>query len=48
MFTLRQKWLPHEPDNEKSLARGMWLEKLFWANMSSAISNGIAKALNGK
>lgn len=48
MFTFRRKWLPHDQDDEKSLARGLWLEQVFWKNMSLAISGGIARAFTGK
>ncbi|WP_422386139.1 DUF6890 family protein [Enterovibrio norvegicus] len=47
MYALRRKWLPHEPDTEKSLAQAVWLEKQYWQNMSAAMTNGTAKAFTG-
>lgn len=48
MFALRRKWLPHETDDEKSLARAIWIEKKHWENMAVAMANGTAKAFAGK
>ncbi|CAH8242132.1 DUF6890 family protein [Vibrio sp. TRT 21S02] len=47
MYTLRKKWLPHEPDTEKTLAQAVWLEKKYWEDMSSAMTNGTARAFTG-
>ncbi|WP_425589744.1 DUF6890 family protein [Salinivibrio sp. SS3] len=47
LLTYRRKWLPHGEDNERDIARAMWLEKEYWQNMATATANGIAKGFTG-
>ncbi|MGF1688354.1 hypothetical protein L4C36_16950 [Photobacterium japonica] len=46
MLAWRRKWLPGESDTEANLARAVWLEKEFWANMRTMTANGVAQAFS--
>ncbi|MCO1336323.1 hypothetical protein MO867_18480 [Microbulbifer sp. OS29] len=39
-----RKWLPGEPLTEDTLATAVMLEREYWKNFESAVTNGIGKA----
>ncbi|MDK9635072.1 DUF6890 family protein [Enterobacter hormaechei] len=46
-LALRRYYLPHEPDDEESIARALWLDEYFARTRANKTAEGIAIALNG-
>ncbi|WP_368205527.1 hypothetical protein [Aeromonas sp. s5] len=47
MLALRRYYLPHEDDDLDNLARAIWLDRNARESNTTAVAEGIAKALNG-
>ncbi|WP_160251159.1 DUF6890 family protein [Mixta intestinalis] len=47
-LALRRYYLPHEADDEESLARALWLDEYFAQTKANKTAEGIAIALAGK
>ncbi|ECN0101381.1 DUF6890 family protein [Kluyvera intermedia] len=47
-LALRRYYLPHETDDEESIARALWLDEYFAQTKARKTADGIALALNGK
>ncbi len=48
MLTFRRHYLPHEEDDEQSIARALWLHKHHFETLEIITANGVGKAFNGK
>ncbi|MDR9767693.1 hypothetical protein RJP56_16650 [Shewanella baltica] len=48
MFIMRRHYLPHESDDEQSLARACWLMKRQREDLEAIVTNAICKAFGGK
>ncbi|WP_165820465.1 DUF6890 family protein [Haemophilus parahaemolyticus] len=46
-YALREHYLPHADNSEKSLARAIWLHKNYFECLAVAVNNGIATAFKG-
>ena len=46
-YALREHYLPHTDNSEKSLARAIWLHKNYFECLAVAVNNGIATAFKG-
>ncbi|MGV3913689.1 DUF6890 family protein [Citrobacter braakii] len=44
---MRRYYLPHEDDDEESIARALWLDEYFAQTRASKTAEGIAIVLNG-
>ncbi|WET40518.1 DUF6890 family protein [Citrobacter enshiensis] len=47
-LALRRYYLPHENDDEESIARAIWLDEYFAETRANKTAEGIAIALTGK
>lgn len=47
-LALRRYYLPHEDDDEESIARAIWLDEYFAQTRANKTAEGIAIALTGK
>lgn len=45
-LTLRRHYLPNESDDERNLARALWLDKHFKERQEIAVNNGVVNVLN--
>ncbi|EJP0286017.1 hypothetical protein NVA10_003339 [Salmonella enterica] len=46
-LAMRRYYLPHEADDEESIARALWLDEYFAQTRASKTAEGIAIAFNG-